>query len=312
MSYLDIYKKKLQIQGSNIPNDRKLVSQNIIDLSFIDDPSYKKAKLSKIDLTQEDIDIRVVNVDRSVSDKKIYVRPETVIDEGCVISYEDKSYLVTEFEDNLISPMCKCSLCNQVLKLPSGKEYPCVIANDSYGSKINLSNDFIGQIDTKLKIQLQANEDVLNEVKLDLRYIFNHSKFDIFKCTDINTSVNKGVITMIAKKDVYLEGLDDLENNMAFNGEIEGDNTQEPTKYSIIGNDEIKINVEHTYTINPIDEDIVFSLDEYSVENKTASIISQANGECIIKANVTDEIITLNCSLNGEIVATKDIVTVKR
>lgn len=311
MSYLDIYKKKLQIQGGNIPNDRKLVSQNIMELSFIDDPSYKKAKLSKIDLTQEDIDIRVVNVDRSVSDKKIYVRPETVIDEGCVISYEDKSYLVTEFEDNLISPMCKCSLCNQVLKLPSGKEYPCVIANDSYGSKINLSNDFIGQIDTKLKIQLQANEDVLNEVRLDLRYIFNHSKFDIFKCTDINTSVNKGVITMIAKKDVYLEGLDDLENNMAFNGEIE-DNTQEPTEYSIIGNDEIKINVEHTYTINPIDENIVFSLDEYSVENKIASIISQANGECIIKANVTDEIITLNCSLNGEVVATKDIVTVKR
>ena len=311
MSYLDIYKKKLQMQGGNIPNDRKLVSQNIMDLSFIDDPSYRKAKLSKIDLTQEDIDIRVVNVDRSVSDKKIYVRPETVIDEGCVISYEDKSYLVTEFEDNLISPMCKCSLCNQTLKLPSGKEYPCVIANDSYGSKINLSNDFIGQIDTKLKIQLQANEDVLNEVKLDLRYIFNHSKFDIFKCTDINTSVNKGVITMIAKKDVYLEGLDDLENNMAFNGEIE-DGTQEPTEYSIIGNDTIKINVEHTYTINPIDENIVFSLDEYSVENKIANIVSQANGECIIKANVTDEIITLNCSLNGEIVATKDIVTVKR
>lgn len=311
MSYLDIYKKKLQIQGGNIPNDRKLVSQNIMELSFIDDPSYRKAKLSKIDLTQEDIDIRVVNVDRSVSDKKIYVRPETVIDEGCVISYEDKSYLVTEFEDNLISPMCKCSLCNQTLKLPSGKEYPCVIANDSYGSKINLSNDFIGQIDTKLKIQLQANEDVLNEVRLDLRYIFNHSKFDIFKCTDINTSVNKGVITMIAKKDVYLEGLDDLENNIAFNGEIEN-KPQEPTEYSVIGNDKIKINVEHTYTINPIDENIVFSLDEYSVENNIASIISQANGECIIKANVTDEIITLNCSLNGEIVATKDIVTVKR
>ena len=311
MSYLDVYKKKLQVQGGNISNDRKLISQGIIDLSFIDDPSYKKAKLSKIDLTQEDIDIRVVNVDRSVSDKKIYVRPETVIDEGCVISYEDKSYLVTEFEDNLISPMCKCSLCNQTLKLPSGKEYPCVIANDSYGSKINLSNDFIGQIDTKLKIQLQANEDVLNEVKLDLRYIFNHSKFDIFKCTDINTSVNKGVITMIAKKDVYLEGLDDLENNMAFNDETE-DGTQEPTEYSIIGNDKIKINVEHTYTINPIDGNIVFSLDEYSIENKIATIISQSNGECIVKANVTDEIITLNCSLNGEIVTSKDIVTVKR
>lgn len=311
MSYFDLYKKKLMQNGGSTTGEL-LNNQKMIAIeSFKNDPSYRKAKLTKLDLVEEDIDVRVVNVDRSVSDKRIYVMPETIIDEGCVISYEDKSYLVTEFEDNLISPMCKSSLCNQTLKLPSGKEYPCVIANDSYGSKINLSNDFIGQIDTKLKIQVQANEDILNEVKLDLRYIFNHSKFDIYKCTDVNTSVNKGVITMIAKKDTYLEGLDDLKNNMAFNGEIDS-SVQESTEYSIEGNDEIKINAEYKYSINPMEENVEFSLDEYSVDNKIANIISQANGECVVKANKTDEIITLNCSLNGEIVTSKDIVTVKR
>lgn len=312
MSYFDLYKKKLMQNGGSITGEL-LNNQTMITIeSFKSDPSYRKAILTKLDTTEEDIDVRVVNVDRSISDKRIYVLPETKVNEGSYISFDDKDYIVTEFEDNLISPMCKASLCNQMLKLPSGNEFPCVISNDAYGSKISVTNDFIGQIDTKLKVQVQGNTEVLDEIKLDLRFMFNHSKFDIFKCTDINTSVKHGVVTMIAKKDTYLEGLDDLENNKAFNGIIEDDNTEKPTIYEIVGDDKLKINANGLYKLNPIDVNAIFELDDYSIDNDIATIISQSNGECIVKANITDEIITLKCKINGDIVAAKDVVTVKR
>lgn len=311
MSYFDLYKKKLMNNGGSVVGEVVNNQKTITIENFRNDPSYKKAKLTKLNLGEEDIDIRVVNVDRSVSDKRIYLLPDLKVDEGSYISYEDKIYLVSEFEDNLISPMCKGTLCNQMLKLPNGKEYPCVIANDAYGSKINLSNDFIGQIDTKLKIQIQANTEVLRECKLDMRCMFNHSKFDIFKCTDINTSVKKGVVTLIAKKDVYLDGLDNLEENIAFNG-VENNKVQDSNEYVILGEDTIRINNNFEYILGPTNEGAIYSLDNYTIENNISAIVSQSNGKCILKANISDEIITLNCSINGEIVASKDIVTVKR
>lgn len=314
MSYLDVYKKKLQVQGGSTVNERKKIAEDIMFLNFKDDPSYYKGILKKSDLSEVEIELRMVNTSKS-NIKKMYLLPNTNAHEGDYIQIvKDEvtvNYLVTDFEDNLISKCSYVTECNQVLKLPSGKEYPCVISNDSYGSKINSSNDILSEIDTKLKIQVQCNEDTLKECDLDIRYMFNSSKFDIYKTTDINTSIKKGMLTMISQKDKFLPSLDRLEDNYCFQGSTDNNTPTPSTNYIIQGEDTIKINKEYTYTVEPQEGNITFALDEYTISENIAEIISVDSYSCTIKALKDNEIGTIQAIVNDKIVATFDFVTVK-
>ena len=315
MSYFDLYKKRL-INNGGTPS-AELVNNNkyILQYNFKDDPSYYKGILKKSDLSEVEIELRMVNTSKS-NVKKIYLLPNTNTNEGDYIQIvKDEvtvNYLVTDFEDNLISKCSYVTECNQVLKLPNGKEYPCVIANDSYGSKINSSNDILSEIDTKLKIQVQCNEDTLKECDLDIRYMFNSSKFDIYKTTDINTSIKKGMLTMISQKDKFLPNLDRLEDNYCFQGSTDNNTPINPsTDYIIQGEDTIKVNKEYIYTIEPQEGVITFSLDEYTISENIAEIISTDSYSCVVKALISNELGTLNAIVNDEIVATFDFMTTK-
>lgn len=305
----DIYKKRLQINGGSMVGEHVRDTEIFMAQNFKDDPSYKVGILKKSDLTNIEIELRVVNTDKPHL-KKMYLIPNNISEIGDYISFvkNDKvrNYLVTGFEDNLISGCAYVKECNQLLRLPSGKTYPCIVSNDSYGSKTNLSNDFIGEVDTKAKIEVQANIDTLSECDLDVRYMFNNSKFDIFKTNDINTSINKGLITMINKKDNYLPTLDKLEDNYCYQGKPDNQPTEE---YIIMGNDNIIINKEYTYSIEPF-TDVVFELDEYSVSNNIAEIINSTNYSCTIIAYKTGEFIELSTTVDGNKV-TKNITTSK-
>lgn len=315
MNYLDVYKKKLQLQGGSVSNERKKITEDIMFLNFKDDPSYYKGILKKTDLSEVEIELRIVNTSKS-NVKKMYLLPNTNASEGDYIQIiKDEievNYLVTDFEDNLISKCSYVTECNQILKLPSGKEYPCVIANDSYGSKINSTNDILSEIDTKLKIQVQCNEDTLRECDLDIRYMFNNSKFDIYKTTDINTSIKKGMLTMISEKDKFFPNLDRLEDNYCFQSSIDDNTTSPPsTTYVIQGEDTIKINKEYVYTTTPEEGEITFSLDDDTVEGGIAEIVSTDNYSCTVKALKGDELITLNAIIDGQVVASVYISTVR-
>lgn len=315
MSYFDLYKKRLTNNGGT--PSAELVNNNkyILQYNFRDDPSYYKGILKKSDLSEVKIEIRMVNTNKS-NVKKMYLLPNTNATEGDYIQIvKDEStvnYLVTDFEDNLISKCSYVTECNQILKLPSGKEYPCVIANDSYGSKINSSNDILSEIDTKLKIQVQYNEDTLRECDLDIRYMFNSSKFDIYKTTDINTSIKKGMLTMITEKDKFLPNLDRLEDNYCFQSSMD-DNTPTPpsTDYVISGNDTIKVNKDYTYTVEPQEGNVTFELDEYTVSENIAEIVSTYSYSCAVKALKGNELVTLNAIIDGQVVASINIDTIR-
>lgn len=314
MSYFDLYKKRLMNNGGS--SSAELVNNNkyILQYNFKDDPSYYKGILKKSDLSEVEIELRMVNTSKS-NVKKMYLLPNTNAHEGDYIQIvKDEvtvNYLVTDFEDNLISKCSYVTECNQVLKLPSGKEYPCVISNDSYGSKINSSNDILREIDTKLKIEIQCNKDTLEECDLDIRYMFNSSKFDIYKTTDINTSIKKGMLTMITEKDKFFPSLDRLEDNYCFQGSTDNNTPTTSTNYIIQGEDTIKVNKEYIYTIEPQEGDITFSLDEYTISENIAEIISVDSYSCTIKALKDNEIGTIQAIVNDKIVATFDFVTVK-
>lgn len=311
MRYIDVWKKKVLSQGTNVSESRLNTSKELFTREFKNDPSYRRAILQRLDLTEEEIDIRIKNIDKTVNEKRIYVKPNTRIEIGSLISYEDKTFIVSEFEENLISPMCKVELCGHKINIPNTDIFlPCLIEGESYGVKIFQSNnDFFSDTDTKVKVTVQDN-DFTRKVYQSYRFMIGNSKHGIYKVGDI-TVYNKGVIVFICKKDAYLEGLDDLDNNKCFNDKVPSDNPKEPTEYKILGEDSIKINYEYAYELNPSNTNAVFSLDEYTIENNLAQIVNQSEGKVVIKSFVSDEIITLVCDIDGKKI-TKDTMTTRR
>ncbi len=312
MSYLDVYRNKLTINGDTINGDREKTTAIFVDERFNDSPSYKIAKLHKKDLSIIDVDIRVVNEDKSI-EKKIYVSHSYMATVGDYITYTDNGVdlkcLIYDVEENLTTACCYSKKCNETLKLPSGKEYPCVVSNDSYGSKTNLNNEFIGEVDTKAKIELQANLNTLVECDIDIRYMFNKSKFDIYKATDIQTSIKNGIITIICKKDKFLPTLDKTECNYCHqsNNEIIKPTV---TTQRIVGAEVIPLLTPQIYKLES-NNNCIFTLDEASLSNGVAEIISVTSNSISIQALKSGQVITINSVINGILVDTYDVVTSK-
>lgn len=308
MNYTDLWKKKMKNQGASISDSREKHSKILIQRSFKDDPSYRDAILTKSDLTIENIGVRVVNTDKP-NEKKLYILPDKNIDIGSYIEFENKTFLVLGIEYNLLSPYVKVKECNQIIHMPNGVNIYAIVEGESYGVKLIGSSDYFSEADTKVKVTVGDNEINRKTLVLDSRFCFGNSEHGIYKNADISV-YQKGLLVNICKKDKYLKGLDDISTGIMYQGNTDNlpDIPQEPTGYEIVGESTIKINQEYTYEINPNNNDAIFSLIEY-IEG-TAKIINQSNGSCTIKAT-KDEIITLNCEVDGSIVS-KDILTVRR
>jgi hypothetical protein len=235
----------------------------------------------------------------------------TEIKNGSYVVYNNEYYLNTNMKaDNHYFYLgCKITLCNQRLKwkgLPDEwiEGYPCVISNDSYGSKQNRASDYISEIDTKMKILVQANE-FTRQIVRDMRFVFNNSEFDIFRVTDITTSTDPGVITIIAAKDTFrIE--DDLDNNLAFNEPRIYTPPEEVKEYAIEGEESIRLNRRYTYTLLP-EENLTFAVDD----NEVAEIAETLNNTCTVLVKAKDEIFKLTASKDGQVVASKVIYTTK-
>lgn len=218
----------------------------------------------------------------------------TKIQNGSYVVYDDEYYINTNKKvDNHYAYLgCKITLCNQRLKwkgLPKEWEegYPCYMSNDSYGSKQSRSNDFISEIDTKMKILVQSNE-YTKKLRRDMRFVFNKSEFDIYKITDITTSTSNGIISIIAAKDT-LRKEDDLENNLAFNEPRVQKPKEEKKEYSIVGEESVRVGKSYNYTFEP-KGDVTFAIDDTDVAE-----ITEVNGNtCTVLVKVKDEIFNLN------------------
>ena len=222
-------------------------------------------------------------------DRVLQVGLNTELNRGSYIGYDNSFYLViTGIDKYDVSKDCKIRKCNQMLKWVTNDgrviEYPCIISNDAYGSKMNTNNDHLSDIDTKAKIEVQYNSDT-REIGRNHRFLFNNSKYDIFKSLDVNTSIKEGILTIITKKDTYRQE-DDLENNIAYN-KIENHN-EEDVLYGIIGDDFIKVDTVKEYVINP------HKSVEWEVDSEVAEICSCGDNSCEVLAKVRDEVFVLS------------------
>ena len=241
------------------------------------------------------------------------VRKDVEVRRGSYILFNNEYYLNTNDIDIYAETYksFKITKCTRILKIRGlGEElekgFPCIMSNDSYGSKQNRSNDFLSEIDTKMKIVVQENQ-FTKRLKRDMRFMFNNSEFDIFRVIDITTSVQPGLITLTCSKDP-LRKEDDLENGYAFNILTIDNILNPPREVTLEGAESIRVNREEKYIVKPEDGQYVFSIDDIDV----CEITDIVDNTCTVKALVKDEICSLTIKDgNDNIVATRTIYTVK-
>lgn len=221
MSYLDTYKRKLQKQGGCISGSKSLVGKNIIALSFKDDPSYKRAKLIDVNLTEQEIDVRIMNVDRTTAQKRIIFMPDTAIEVGSYIYYDGKYYLITEFQnDNVLAPYATAKFCNQTINWKGlNNPIPSVCEDTAYNDKGEISIDYFSMVDGKIAIFVPVN-GLTNQISQNMRFIFNHDKDAVYEVISMKNISTPTIYKIVMKKVEYFEGKDDLENNIAYNNKI--------------------------------------------------------------------------------------------
>lgn len=217
-SYYDVWKKKMLNNGNNDSEATLNHSKKMYANNFKNDPSYKKGILIKNDLSEIEVDTRVINIDKTTEEKRIQVLPDNILKEGDYIKYPNKVYIILEFESNLTVPYCKVKKCIQTINIQPWKDknikpMPCWGDNTSYGVKGKIDTTFFTTTDGKFQFKVQRNEytDMLDK---DIRIMFNHKY--VYKIVEIENIKNENIYVITVDKDEILDK-DDRENNIAYN-----------------------------------------------------------------------------------------------
>ena len=302
MGYMDAYRKRLR--AKTMSEAIKLDTDDNITREFKQSPSYKEAYLLDENLDETPLDIRMVNIDRTVFEKRFHLLPNTVVQIGRYIRVEEEYFIIKEVENNLASPYATVRYCNQVIKFPNGATLPCVAEGESYGVKMTATNEVI--LDTDAKVKLTIGDTPLGRtINPDFRVIFGHSKQGIYRAGDM-TLYQKGLILLTCKKDKYMEGLDDLENNIAWQPDYNYDDkavAQTEIDYDIIGIREILAGKEYEYVLTPN------ALCSFAIDNQNVTVEKMTTYSITIKCNKPNEIFKLKAMIGDIVVAEKTIIT---
>ena len=302
MGYFDAYRKRLRAESMG--QAIKLDTDDNIIREFKETPAYKQAYLVDENFNETPLDVRMINVDKSVFVKHFYLLPETMVKIGQYIKVQEEYFLIEQFEYNSASPYAKATYCNQVLKLVDGTPIPCVAQGESYGVKMTATNNVVLETDTKVRL-IVGDMPLVRTIHPDFRMIFGNSTQGIYRVGDV-TMYKKGVIVLTCKKDKYMQGLDDLENNIAWQPDYNYDDkavAQTEIDYDITGTREILAGKEYEYVLTPN------ALCSFAIDNQNVTVIKMTTYSITIKCNKPNEIFKLKAMIGDIVVAEKTIIT---
>ena len=299
MGYMDAYRKRLRAE--TMSEAIKLDTDDNITREFKQSPSYKVAYLLDENLDETPLDIRMVNIDRTVFEKRFHLLPNTVVQIGQYIRVEEEYFIIREVENNLASPYATVKYCNQVINFPNGVTLPCIAEGESYGVKMTATNDVI--LDTDAKVKLTIGDTPLGRtINPDFRVIFGHSKQGIYIIGDM-TLYQKGLILLTCRKDKYIEGLDDLENNIAWQPDYNYEDSVNAENYDIEGIREILVGKTYEYILTPN------AFCDFVVEGEGVKVVNLGTYSISVRCNKANEIFKIKALINDSVVAEKTVIT---
>ena len=148
--------------------------------------------------------------------------------------------------------VCYAMLCNQTLmRYDFDKPIPCWCDNSSYGTKGEIDVNNFSILDGKVQILMQKNMWT-NKYSQNERIMFDHDKDSIYEIVDLSSATTPGMKRIVANKTEWKPGYDDLENNIAWNRDMQLGN--ETVEFEIISSSskfEILKNSSVTFTVKP-------------------------------------------------------------
>lgn len=310
MNCFDRYRKRMESSGGSIKEERIKDTEKLIIESFIHNPSHRVVKRISVDLVEELIDVQLINISKSVYEKRIHVMPNMKLSVGDYINFEHKGrkhvYIIDDVEDNSIELWGNATECKNTLRWIDKEgilqEYPVVASYLSYGTKIFVSEgDFMDGISTNIDIEIPRNK-ITETIPLNLRFMLGNSEHGCYVVGDCAV-YQENKLKLTCKKDRFIPNYDDVKNGLCWNKDTTTPPIT-PTEYAISGQDSIRKGLESTYTINEPNG-------SFEVDGLDYEIVSQDSESITIKCIDYGEFITINYLVDGEIVASKDVDLVR-
>jgi hypothetical protein len=289
-----LYERRLKIDGETF-KDRQINSlKDAILEDFEDSPSFHSVKINDIDRGVQILDENAIN--KNPNKKRVLCKPDEDINTGDEIFWKNKYWLCTNVDsDKEIYAKGIIEKCNNTLKWQTStgeiKEYPCIISDKSstYADG-TLETKYIVIADDQILITIQSNSDTI-QLEVDKRFIFNHSKNDIYKLSKVQSLIQEGILYLTMTKDQY--GVNDrLDLNLA-------DYVQNNYILTITNGDSISLTNTETLQLS-----VTLTNNGVPVENPTV-VYSSSNEEiCTVSTTgliqpISEGVVTITAVSNG-------------
>lgn len=151
MSYLDIYKKRLNSEGGSLSDSFKNSTIDLINKTFQDSPTFKVVSIDGITT-----DCRIINDSDNSTNMTLLFRPSTIINRGSYADIDSQKWLIYDFFDKGITPKANLYLCNNIFEL-EGEPTKTLSGYDSMGRPIY--NEVAG---SKISLYCSVNTEITN------------------------------------------------------------------------------------------------------------------------------------------------------
>ncbi len=217
----------------------------------------KKRILDNFESNLSYYEVLINNIERKVlivSDKnnqyKVLCKPnDDKIKNGDTVVWGNKNFLCVGIEENdTVQSAGFIQKCNNTLTFqdPNTLEIhtlPCTLQDKTsvYSDGI-YQNPYLTLADDQILITV-PNNDITNKIVTNMRFIFDHDEWCIYKCTKIDKLTQKGLIKFVMKHDTYIKAKDNLELNIADYKEI----LEEPEPPEPLNPESYKIELDLSY-----------------------------------------------------------------
>lgn len=231
-SHRDKMRRRLEAKGDNEGDSLKNSAFHFADKEFHSSPSYRRAKVTSTQFSEiEEIDIRVMSVERMGDIREVLFRPYEGLDIGSYLEFDGETWLIYDRFGSRDSGKVKAMVerCTEELRwreTPTSpvKTHLCVASATQLGSKANQGKNLLewNKFDVRLPLGqifvfVESNEDTRN-LKLSQRFILGSNAYEITGIDDVTSTGKQGYgFIQITMSVTIKRELDDLVNKVAHN-----------------------------------------------------------------------------------------------